>query len=217
MAENKTVVLVNAWAEYERLHPDADPFDFCEAYVKEHREQNFFNFLKPVDSEGEKEKPGIPLEGMVGQYHNRIYRFALIFAKKALGTISLNNLDDFLYMVVLYRTGTPTKSELIQNNISEFTSGMEVIKRLVKMGLVEEFPDKEDKRSKRVKLTEKGKGVLFQGFGRMQQVAKIIFAGLDTREMEILYHFYRLMNNRLTELYPQVKDATIEEILERIA
>ena len=216
---NKTVVLVNAWAEFEVQNPDATLLDFCETYVKENRPQQFFNFLQPFvnkNQEAQEGKDVIPPDGMVGHLHNRIYRFALFFAKKALSTISLNNLDDFIYMVGLYRTGIPTKSELIQLNVSEFTSGMEVIKRLVKMGLVEEFPDTEDKRSKRVKLTGKGKEVLFKGYGRMQQVARIVFGELDAQEMDMLYQFYSRMNTRLTELYPQVKDATIEQVLEKI-
>ena len=43
-----------------------------------------------------------------------------------------------------------SKSELIQKQVMEKTSGTEIINRMIKMGLIESFNDETDKRSVRV-------------------------------------------------------------------
>jgi DNA-binding MarR family transcriptional regulator len=50
-----------------------------------------------------------------------------------------------------------SKSELIQKQVMEKTSGTEIINRMIKMGLIESFNDETDKRSVRVKMTPAGR------------------------------------------------------------
>lgn len=46
--------------------------------------------------------------------------------------------------------------ELVKIHLLEAPSGIEIIKRLLKKNLIEEFDDPKDKRAKRLKITEKG-------------------------------------------------------------
>ena len=48
------------------------------------------------------------------------------------------------------------KMEIIELHNLEAPTGIEIIKRLLKNGLIAEFPDGEDKRAKRVKITKAG-------------------------------------------------------------
>jgi DNA-binding MarR family transcriptional regulator len=50
-----------------------------------------------------------------------------------------------------------TKIQLIERNGHEKQTGTQIIKRLLEYGLIEEKNDSEDKRSKRLNITEKVK------------------------------------------------------------
>jgi DNA-binding MarR family transcriptional regulator len=85
-----------------------------------------------------------------------LYRYAKIYAKKAIPTNSPIAFDDYSYLVVLFYEGKQTKMQLIERNIHEKSTGMEIIKRLIKLGLIEQEDNLEDKRSKNIFLTPYG-------------------------------------------------------------
>jgi DNA-binding MarR family transcriptional regulator len=69
---------------------------------------------------------------------------------------AFKTIDEFGFLATLIRAGNLMKHELINEHMLEMSSGSEIIKRLVRNGLVYEYPDENDKRAKRVALTEKG-------------------------------------------------------------
>lgn len=120
-------------------------------------------------------------------------RYAKIYGKKALDKSPLNSLDEYGFLATLTAMPSLTKSELIQQNLLEFTSGIEIIKRLRKHGLIEEFPDPNDGRSRRVKLTEAGKAMFWDLKGEMELMARIVEADLKEEEKGMLLPvLYRL-------------------------
>ena len=94
-------------------------------------------------------------------------------------------------------------------NIHEKTTGMEVIKRLLNNGLIEQTDDPKDRRSKRLLITGKGMGVLFGTFEEMRKASLIIAGTLNEAEkMQLLHllqklHFFHkplFLNERETGL-----------------
>ncbi|MEO0339705.1 MAG: winged helix DNA-binding protein, partial [Bacteroidota bacterium] len=49
------------------------------------------------------------------------------------------------------------KSEIIGKHFLEFSPGMEVVRRLIRNQFIEDYSDPNDKRSKKVKITQAGK------------------------------------------------------------
>ncbi|WP_313185847.1 hypothetical protein [Sphingobacterium siyangense] len=68
-----------------------------------------------------------------------MYRYAVVYFKKALKEGPINTLDEFSFLIVLMTYPSLSKTELVQKLIMEKTSGIEVIKRLLKNELIEEF------------------------------------------------------------------------------
>jgi hypothetical protein len=66
--------------------------------------------------------------------------------------------------------------------VSEFPSGIDIIKRLVKMGWVTEQPDADDKRSKRLTMTAAGVAVLEQSYPLLNIAAEIAYGTLSNAE-----------------------------------
>lgn len=68
----------------------------------------------------------------------------------------LSSLDGYSFLLHLEQAGSLRKMELVEMHNLEAPTGIEIIKRLLTKGLIEEFNDSEDRRAKRVKMTKDG-------------------------------------------------------------
>ena len=112
-----------------------------------------------------------------------LFRFAKHYIKKAFQGTSLRTVDEFGFLATLLKEETLLKNELINLHLLEISSGSEILKRLIKHGLVKEFPDLHDKRAKRVALTESGKAEVFRAFEDMHKVSEIVIGNLTQKEL----------------------------------
>jgi DNA-binding MarR family transcriptional regulator len=137
---------------------------------------------KPLmDDDGQK------LSNQLGFFLNYLFRFFKGYTKVALRNSSISTADDFIFLATLSREPSMRKTDLIKNNMMETPSGIEVIKRLLKNGLVSELADPEDKRSIRLQLTEKGRNELYIIFGEMNKVGAVLSGNLNTAEIQQLH------------------------------
>jgi DNA-binding MarR family transcriptional regulator len=157
------------------------------------------------------------VDSVLGKLISYLYRYSRSYSKKMLEHSPLVTADDFTYLAVLNARGSLTKTELIDQHLHEKTTGIEIIKRLLKNGLVEQRDDETDKRSKRLSLTGKGRGVLFASFSGMGQVATLTAGNLsESEKMQLLYLLNKLhlFHNAI---YRESRDASVEEtIAERL-
>ncbi|MCU0451573.1 MAG: MarR family winged helix-turn-helix transcriptional regulator [Bernardetiaceae bacterium] len=107
-----------------------------------------------------------------------LYRYAKTYLKKALEGTALQTADEFTYLTVLLHRPGLTKMELIELNLHEKTSGMEIIKRLLDRKLVHQQGSQADRRSKQLYITELGRTVLLPIFERMHQVSQLVSGDL---------------------------------------
>ena len=80
--------------------------------------------------------------------------------KKQSKSIFLNSkvstIDEYSFLLHLNMDISFRKMELIEMHNLEAPTGIEIIKRLLKNKLIEEFPDEHDKRAKRIQITRLG-------------------------------------------------------------
>jgi MarR family transcriptional regulator, lower aerobic nicotinate degradation pathway regulator len=199
--KNKVVELVNLWAVYEQKNPNATIETFCVNYLAEHVQ-------KPEHDTDDK---AIPVNGQIAGLIGKLNKYAGMYCKKALAHVGMDNIEDWVYLISLNDMGTPKKSELIYEMVSEFPSGIDIIKRLLKSELVEEFPDEQDKRSKRLKITPKGTEILFQSFPYMEKVGSMAFDTLSTGEKTMVLNILKRLDNFHTQHYKNIRNAEFEE------
>lgn len=113
-------------------------------------------------------------------------RYAKEYVKIALEDSDLNTADEFSFLITLFAMGSHTKSELTNKMLLTKTSGTEVIKRLLKKGLIKEYEDLEDKRSKRIEINERGQAKLFQVLPRISISSELIKGNLTSYELATL-------------------------------
>lgn len=113
-------------------------------------------------------------------------RFGRMYIKQGLQGSPLQSVDEFVYLVNMLNRESLTKTELIENAVGEKTTGIEIIKRLVKNGYLREWDDVEDGRMKRVALTDAGTQLLYTLFARTSKVSTKVAGNLTNDEKLLL-------------------------------
>jgi DNA-binding MarR family transcriptional regulator len=144
-----------------------------------------------------------------------LYRYAKHYTKKALESTPLSTLDEFGFLVTLLDRDSLTKSELINLHLLEITSGIEIIKRLTKQGLLETFPDPDDRRSRRVRLTQAGREVLFQTMQKMQKVTRLVAGDLSEEDQQLLLPPLNRLNDFHALIHTQDRKSDLDQIADR--
>jgi DNA-binding MarR family transcriptional regulator len=122
-------------------------------------------------------------------------RYARYYIKKAVEGTPLQTAEDFTALAILLTHPHLSKSELISYNLQEKTSGTEVIRRLIAHGLVRQWDDLKDKRSKHIAITDEGKELLHQVFVHTNYVGKIITGKLTVAEKFTLQYLLQKLEN----------------------
>lgn len=124
--------------------------------------------------------------------------------------------EDFTYLFRLMDYQSLTKMQLIEKNAHEKQSGIEIIKRLVRNGLFIESPDKDDKRSTRISVTEKGKKVFEESMKDITIISKIMCGKLDENEKEHLLASLKKLNTFHHTIYTNLRDENPSQLLKMI-
>lgn len=144
-----------------------------------------------------------------------LYRYTKNYSKKALEDTPLSTFDDFAFLATLSYSGSLTKTELIQMHLLEITSGIEIIKRLAKYGYLTSFQDPNDKRSKRVKLTPKGRLVLEEVMEKMDQAAFIFSGKLSLRDRADLLPVMHKLHDFHSEIFRRDRKSSLDKIKDK--
>jgi DNA-binding MarR family transcriptional regulator len=139
-------------------------------------------------------------------------RYVKLLVKKGLQDFPELINEDFIYIANLMDHESMTKMQLIDKNIHEKPTGLEVIKRLLKHKLIGERDDKEDKRSKRVFLTEKGRRTFFKSVAEMQKISKLVTGKLTLAEKNQLYALLKKLKDFHNPIFLEHRKKSIDEL-----
>lgn len=144
-----------------------------------------------------------------------MYRYAVVYFKKALKEGNINTLDEFSFLIVLMTYPSLSKTELVQKLIMEKTSGVEVIKRLLKNELIEEFANPNDKRSVLVAITAKGKEELVSLLPKMGLVGSVLVGNLTQTEVSSLSFLLRKLDYYHNDIFLHHRNLSLEELRDK--
>ncbi|POR21041.1 MarR family transcriptional regulator [Flavobacterium columnare] len=120
--------------------------------------------------------------------------------------------EEFTYLYRIIDESSLTKMQLIERNAHEKQTGIEIIKRLVKNDLLEEFPDDHDKRITRLRITQKGKNYFDESVEGVTRISRVLSARLKDNEKIDLLALLKKLNEFHFNVYYNHKDSTIDEI-----
>lgn len=144
-----------------------------------------------------------------------LFRYAKMYVKKALKESNINTVDEFSFLITLLTHDSMSKQELINLQVMEKTSGIEIINRLVRQGFVIQFDDISDKRSKLLKITDSGSRELMMVLPKMNLVSKIVVGTLSTDEQNLLTFLLRKLDHFHNDIFLNEKDQELDKIIEK--
>ena len=173
--------------------------DFA-GFLNSHLSQPDNNSFRPDVRLGDKENniqqnQAYQLDNNIGRLFVYMSRYARSYIKKALDGTPLQSPEDFTCLAILLTHDHLSKTDLINKNLQEKTSGTEVIRRLIEAGLIDQWNDEKDKRGKRIGITQKGKELLYAVFKDMSMVGQIVTGTLTLSEKLTLQYLLQKLEN----------------------
>jgi DNA-binding MarR family transcriptional regulator len=209
--------LIDKVADYEKVLSSSDEMTM-EGFSNFINHPNDSSFLKKRNLSGklelEVQEKGNKQETTIAILVTFIYRYAKLYSKKILQDSPISTLDDFSYVIMLLTHESLSKTELIQKNVHEKTTGMEIIKRLIKQGLIRQFDDEVDKRSQRVAITEEGKRAIFSILHKLEDVSTIMTGNLTELEKNSLNTILKKLDHFHFDIFMNDKNKSLPEIIE---
>lgn len=156
--------------------------------------------------------PGESIESATSKYIIYLYRYAKGYGKKLLKNTSLSSIDDVPYLLMLLFSGPSTKMELIQANVHEKTTGMEILNRLLRLGLVEQHFNPDDKRSRKLSISPEGQKITLQLMSGMDTLSAIVSGNLLPKERINFLKMLHKLNDFHLQLHQDAKEKSLTEI-----
>jgi DNA-binding MarR family transcriptional regulator len=173
----------------------------------------FAQWLLKEPEEGISGEEEVYTDMYISSYLGYLQKFITIYARRIFRQSDIYSLDDYSFMVSLYPRNEMKKTELIQTNAMEKSSGTEVIKRMLKRGQLEEFAHPDDRRAKMVMLTDKGRADLEGVQLSMQRLTRLIGGNLETAEKVQFLQLLKKLNFFHREVFEQMDEDALKELL----
>lgn len=153
----------------------------------------------PEEPYWEGKENGRTPESAISTLLVHLNRYAKTYSKSAISDSEFSTQEDFIYLINLKAFGEMTKMALIKRNIHDKPVGMLIIARLLRQGLIEQTDSDLDKRSKLIRITERGLMILEKQMEKIRQATNIVAGNLNYREkMELI----RILNKLDRFHYP---------------
>ncbi|HEY5823784.1 MAG TPA: winged helix DNA-binding protein [Cyclobacteriaceae bacterium] len=206
---NKTVAIVTEWGSFEEKHPEGSIEDFCRHYLAKQKEQK---------SKGPLVGGVVPgfSSGLLIKIIGRIGKLNMSYANMALKGTELNQIEEFGVLVTIRVEKNPKKTEVIYANLLELSSGTDMLARMKRRGLIKEYDDKEDKRSKRLQLTSKGEKVIEVCYERIKKNSLLMMHDLSEDDKELCIQLLKNTEIKFSQLWQQHKGKDFDEVFDSI-
>lgn len=167
---------------------------------------NFKDIQDVNEPDWEGKEKGRSPESVINTLVVHMNRYAKSYSKSAIFGSDFSTQEDFIYLINLKAFGEMTKMELIKKNVHEKPVGMQIINRLIAKDWVTQSDSEIDKRSKVLKITNKGIQVLETQMNKIRKATEIVTGDLTHAEkMELI----RLLN-KLNDFHKPIYEKNIE-------
>ena len=210
---------------YPLLHELLDLVERYEEF-RGNAEQSMSNFLRFADQTLEQqtnsEEPKVGMGGhaylnaMIARDISFVYRYMRYFVRKAIKDTPLQTIDEYSYLITLMAKGEMTKTELNNYNVVEKTSGSEIIRRLLKSGLISQTRNLQDRRSLLLSITPKGREVVKELLPRMQQSSDLLLRDLSWDQKIFLHSLHEQLYESNHPLFLTERDSDLAELVEKV-
>lgn len=162
-------------------------------------------------------EPAMPLQGNLAAQITQLltlnYKYLRFYLKKKFKEEPVSTIDEFGFLATLLVEGSMQKKQLIDRNTMEFSSGMEIIRRLKRGQFISSRPDPSDGRAKLVSLTPQGNALIMQLLPQMGLLGQLAIAPLTPKEQKQLHYLLQKLNVYHNPIFYQAHEEDMQTIL----
>ena len=181
-----------------------DQEDFVSWLILNYQQQ-YRSSSEPVD--------GPPVNGLIAMYLSFMARYAQFYGRRVFRHSAVYSEDDWGVLVTLYPHLQMKKMDVLRGCILEKSSGNEVLKRLLKQGLLVEQPHPTDKRSKLIALTDAGRTAFESVQGGISKLSNTVVADLTAEEKAGLLQLLIKLNRFHKPIFEAGDEGVLEGLL----
>ena len=205
MAYTSAIPVLTAWERFSEDHPQGSLREFA-GWLLHHldplRQTPPLPDSEPVLKSGQRLSETFGDDDFLTSFFvGRLNRYAKSYAKPIMVEHGFASADEFLFLSLIAQMNMPTKKEVCIANATEFTTGVDILRRLLKHGLIQETPDERDGRAKRLSLTDKGLGIVHQVYEQLAHLQSSVLADLDEVERTHFLQTLKYLNNYHFQFY----------------
>lgn len=210
---------------YPLLHELLDLVERYEEF-RGNAEQSMSNFLRFADQSLEQQastegadssmRGHAYLNATIARDISFVYRYMRYLVRKAIKDTPLQTIDEYSYLITLMAKGEMTKTELNNYNVVEKTSGSEIIRRLLKSGLISQKRNMQDKRSLLLSITPEGRTVVRELLPRMQRSSDLLLRDLSWDQKIFLHTLHEQLYESNHPLFLNERDTELDKLLEKV-
>lgn len=189
-------LLVDEWEIYTEGNHQLTLPNFSDWLHSKHGQPKTFDLPNEIQQEVANES----LNNTVARFFGMLVQLSNVWTKLTFKTTPFRGFEDYGIAQFILHAGSPTKSMVTDSSMLERSTAFEVIKRLQKLDLIHEYADEKDKRTKRVKISRKGRTALKNADVRVDQISKLMMGDLtDGKKVDLLKILLRLTDFHANE------------------
>lgn len=210
----KILQLLSYWQQYIQDNPP-DVTAFAQ-WLLDHADTTAAN-ESPKDNHNSPSKhyilPTYSLDDQIALFWGRLIRYTHLWSRKALQGLRINSLEEYGLLKSVELLKSARKSDLVRYSLLETTTCFEMIKRLIRAGYLKESVDEQDRRSRRVALTSKGKESIGEADQQMKQLSMLLTGDLQQKQKADLLQLLRQLNIFHENLYHSDRKSSLDEMM----
>lgn len=200
---SELIKLISAWEEYCRKHPSASATEFCMYFLAQKINSEMFSGLAPTD-----------LDTIFAKLIGRLAAMQTVYSKMALQEIPGFELEWFYFLNTIWQLKEVKKTQVIQYNFTEQTTGIDMLNKLKKAGYIAERTDPDDKRAKLVSVTKAGEKILFRLYQLLYKPSLLMYHAIDNQDKQIVINILKNTEQIHQELLSDYRNKSLDDLLE---
>lgn len=199
---SELVKLISAWEEYAQKNADISATEFCMYYLATESNNQLFDGLTPPD-----------LDTVFAKLIGRLAGMQTAYSKMALQDMPGFELEWFYFLSAIYHLREVKKTQVIQYNFAEQTTGIDTLNKLKNHGYIVERTDPDDKRAKLVRLTPEGEKVLFHLYQLLYKPTLLMYNEIDAKDKQVVVNILKNTEQKHQDILSHSKTKSIDELL----
>ncbi|MDX9790196.1 MAG: MarR family winged helix-turn-helix transcriptional regulator [Candidatus Kapabacteria bacterium] len=196
------ILLLQKWSEFKTGDSNGSIDEFGLWLLQDSREKiniKQVSIIKRNETNADDEY-SYDMQFLASYFLTRIGKFIKLYSKNIYTDYGLSGSDDFSFLALIDKMDNPNKKEICTANITELTTGYDIIRKLLKMKYIIEVQDNNDKRAKKISITQAGRDVVSIIYNRMRRIQEDILGDLSNEERVIMIRFLERLNTYHTNL-----------------